>query len=146
MLRKLIVKLRRQPKPVRDNIAMALAGVFTAFIFTIWAYHLPVRMSAMDQNVKADTTESFSHIFDKMSEQVAAVKEALPEKPASEVTPSESENEYPAEVESGTAFSISTTSEPVASTSTDYTYKPEPKPVRIITTNNASNTASSTIE
>jgi hypothetical protein len=41
MLKSLIIKLRRKPKVVREQLALTVAGIFTFVVFGIWAFSLP---------------------------------------------------------------------------------------------------------
>lgn len=79
MIRKTILKIRRQPKYVRNNIAMGLAGSFTAVVFVIWAYHIPSQLDEIDNGKNANENGLMSQFMDNVGKQVSSIKDAIPE-------------------------------------------------------------------
>jgi len=78
MIRRLIRNIRSKPKPVRDNIAMVIAGVFTFAVFSVWMYHSPARFVSLSGDSTLTPDESgFSGFFDQVSGQFASLKEAV---------------------------------------------------------------------
>lgn len=76
MLRKLIGKIRRQPKRTRENISLGIAATFTLAVATVWLVNVPGTFNSM-MNVNGSSKDSPEDFFNKVSSQTAAVKEAL---------------------------------------------------------------------
>lgn len=150
MLRRLIRNIRQKPKPVRDHIALGVAGIFTALIFTVWLYHTPAKFSSVAEDQKpAEDTSGFADLFGRMKDQWASVKESVPTE--AEIS-SETEEQIPVvmpvieattSTSSAPTMSVAATSsaseESVATTSA-------PRAIRIVTVSSASSTASTTPE
>lgn len=82
MIRILIKYLRRQPKAIRDNIALGMAGVFTAVVAVFLFYTAPNGFFASVEGGKVTDEESssvFSHFFSDIGSQFSSVKEAVTE-------------------------------------------------------------------
>jgi len=162
MIKHLVKKIRRQPKGVRDNIALGIAATFTAFIFVIWLYHLPVRNAALVEN-KQDESSSFSQLLGGVSDQVSAIKEAVKDKSDPEeekedgaavqdsemntTSVSQNVNEPILILSSSTVADIAKKSEQVkpVSTSSEEQENP-PRVVRIVTSQESSSSSSSTAQ
>ena len=158
MLRRLIRSIRRQPKPVRDQLALISAGVFTAVVAFVWVYHVPTKFAALNEQrqMTAHDTEgpSFSQLFGGMREQVAAVRDAFSadetedtpvvDTAAEPTVPAYTAATPPATTIERTASSSIATSTPASlatSTATTSTAASEPRPVRIIAVPKATTTA-----
>jgi hypothetical protein len=76
MLSKLIGKLRRQPKKTRDNVALGIASTFTFVVAAFWLFNIPNTFTGM-LSMDSQASEQTENFMDKMTEQTAAVKEAL---------------------------------------------------------------------
>lgn len=75
MLINLIKKVRRQPKPVRDKVAMTIAGTFTGLVFVFWVFNFPARdLAIINQNEEGSV---FSDVFNQIIGQYATVKESI---------------------------------------------------------------------
>ncbi len=70
MIKHLLKNIRKKPKAVRDNIAMGIAGTFTALVFSFWLYNVPEKFSAIQEN---DNESSFFSLFSNIKEQAAVV-------------------------------------------------------------------------
>jgi len=86
MLKKIIKNIRQKPKAVRDNIALGIAGVFTAMIVMVWAIDMPARYSEIQQNQADDESTSFFNLFSNFKEQLATAEEATPDENATTST------------------------------------------------------------
>lgn len=60
MLKAWIITLRRQPKTVRNQVALVIAGGCTAMIFAAWVITLPMRLSGTPSNT-ANTLDAFTN-------------------------------------------------------------------------------------
>lgn len=158
MLRRLIVKTRNKPKDVRDRYAFSIAVGFTSIVALVWLYHAPGRFFAGIADVPDDVVSPVASFFDQFGNQVASVKDSLPESSTSDSssniegnwsTPEEyiersirRGKEQAGVLASSTdlaATSTASTSDEFATTTTSN----EPREVRIVTTNQASTSASS---
>ncbi len=162
MLRKTIGKLRRQPTHVRDGVAFWVASGFAFMVCVLWLFNNPIRFAEVFVDTSEGPQKSF---FEEMSQQVAAVKEAVPNSEPSTATPANTEpqnsnvdgqesldtllnsfrekSQARLAASSTNATSSASTTEPVTSESeaSNQTVT-EPKLVRIITVDN---TATSTV-
>tara|TARA_B100000508_G_scaffold140846_2_gene143820 strand:- start:2640 stop:3101 length:462 start_codon:yes stop_codon:yes gene_type:complete len=78
MLKRLVVKARNQPRQTRDRYAFSVAVGFTAVIAMVWLYHAPSRIiGSMDG--AAEGVKPFTSFLDQIGDQVATVKESLPD-------------------------------------------------------------------
>ncbi|MCA9355395.1 hypothetical protein KC865_02480 [Candidatus Kaiserbacteria bacterium] len=77
MIKRLIRAIRRKPKGVRDNIALSIAGSFTAVVFMVWLYHMPARNAALVELQNDDSSPGFFKMFQGVEGQISAVKEAV---------------------------------------------------------------------
>lgn len=164
MLRKTIGKLRRQPKHVRDGVAFWVASGFVCIVSVLWLFNNPIRFAEVFVDTSEGPQKSF---FEEMAQQVAAVKEAVPNSEPNTATPANTEPQnssvdgqesldtllnsfreksqarLAASSTNATSSSSASTTEPVASESeASNQTSTEPKPVRIISVDN---TATSTV-
>jgi len=72
MLRRWVQELRHKPKPVRDRVALSIAGSATAFVFLAWLYVTPGKIGEVATEVR-EQPGTFSLLFDRVREQTAAV-------------------------------------------------------------------------
>ena len=72
MLRRWVQELRHKPKPVRDRVALSIAGSATAFVFLSWLYVTPGKIGEVATEVR-EQPGTFSLLFDRVREQTAAV-------------------------------------------------------------------------
>ena len=72
MIRRWIQELRHKPKPVRDRVALSIAGSATAFVFLAWLYVTPGKIGEVATEVR-EQPGTFSLLFDRVREQTAAV-------------------------------------------------------------------------
>jgi len=72
MVKRLLRKIRQKPKGVRDQIAMAVAIVFTGIIFVAWLINTPARFASTTSEGSTADAESggFADIFDGFGEAV----------------------------------------------------------------------------
>lgn len=148
--------MRQKPKPVRDNIALGIAGVFTALVFSVWLYQVPSQIHAVSTPTKDDDSSAFTELFSSMKDQLATVKESTTTSTSTEVAAtttlvwSDYANatgtiEYAPAAEGvvvATTTVATTTSSDTFSTTSDQL--PAPRPIRIVTVSGASTTATTT--
>lgn len=149
MLKRLIRLARRQPKAVRETIALWVAGCFTFMVVAVWAYHLPSRISESN-GVVADEGLGIGRFFSNIKEQMAAATNAAP---ASTTTATTSgQISFPAGLKvsttsvSRTPVATRSTTTPTAATSSteEFVEPEEPRPIRIVTVSGSSTTATAT--
>lgn len=129
MLKSFLIKLRRQPKVVRDQVAIIGAGVFTFFVFAAWAFTLPGQFGSDSETQTAGVVSSFKEALSEEKNPLSDFSEnfnQLKSTPTEEVI----ENETETIVETNTAPTTSVI-EIVPTTTV--------KEVRIITTSSSSN-------
>lgn len=79
MIKRLLRNIRQKPKAVRDNIALGIAGTFTAIVFSIWVYHFPSKIAALTDSTQSDKGEespAFTDFFGEIKDQIATLNEA----------------------------------------------------------------------
>jgi len=79
-MRKFLQSIYRKPKAVRDNYALAVAGLFTALVCVFWVtarLQSPIEGGA----IASDRTSPFETLIKKSKEQLASVKAAVAEVP-----------------------------------------------------------------
>lgn len=76
MVRKLIGKIRRQPRHVRENTALGIAASFTFVVAAVWLVNIPATFDGM-LGVHKGSEDQMGSFFEKVSSQTAAVKDAL---------------------------------------------------------------------
>ena len=76
MIRRWIQELRHKPKPVRDRVALSIAGSATAFVFLAWLYVTPGKLGEVATEVR-EQPGTFSLLFDRVREQTAAVVDGV---------------------------------------------------------------------
>jgi hypothetical protein len=171
MIKRLIRNIRQKPKAVKNNIALGIAGVFTAVVSSFWLYNFPTTHS-LKITTEADNMAGFSGLFSDFKDQVATLKESAQEgsnqlatgTPESSVSREQIDIKefYPPVLN---ATSSTTTLDTVASTtpfnfptgsaatgtqqntvSNEHNSPPgeTSRPIRIVTTNNAASTSAST--
>jgi hypothetical protein len=75
-MRKLIGKIRRQPKQRRANIAFGIATSFTFVVAAIWLFNVPNTFNgALSTAGSPDQAEE--GFFDRLGSQAAAVKDSI---------------------------------------------------------------------
>jgi hypothetical protein len=122
MLKALLIKLRKKPKVIREQVALVVAGAFTFLVLGIWAFSLPGNFSDVSGQ---QTAGFFSTLRDGVGELTPDLQPVLSElseeavpQPSAEVDEVVSiPNEYPSE------------NQPVVATST--------QPIRIATTSSS---------
>lgn len=154
MIKRLIKSIRRKPKGVRDNIAMSIAGVFTAAVFVVWLYHMPARQSVIAEKAANDSTPGFSQIFREIGTQATAIKSSLSEvskeenEPEAQKSSLETEGDFSQGVfTSSPNTSSSSTSSSTTSSSTSSSVQSAPtipREVRIVTTATTSTSVTAT--
>lgn len=133
MLKAWIIKLRRKPKGVRDQVALMGAGVFTALITTAWLVTLPFRMG--------DDSESSANVFgsftDSISGEIKSFRDTLPTPVVIEPAPTTTTDASTTTNE----FMINPTVATSASaTTTESFLNTDERPIRIATTTSATGT------
>jgi len=125
-MRKLIGKIRRQPKQRRDNIALGIASGCTFLVAAFWLFNVPDTFSGL---LSAEDTQENSEagFFDSLSSQAAAVKESFAGTDTATESLKELMNEYRASSTEETSES-STSPAPVRATSTATTTPPVVRP------------------
>lgn len=79
MFKKIIKNIRQKPKAARDNIALGIAGVFTAMIAIVWIIDMPARYDKIEQKHANDESPSFFSLFTDFKDQLATAKESTAE-------------------------------------------------------------------
>lgn len=74
MLKAWIIKLRRQPKAVRNQVALVIAGGCTLVIFAAWAVTLPMRLAGTPVNT-ANTLDAFT---DSVASELERFRQVVP--------------------------------------------------------------------
>lgn len=129
MIKKSLIKLRRQPKHIRNHVAMGVAGVFTFVVFGIWAFNLP---SALESRNGGNTATIFSSVVDDVKDGASSISNASENNPFQDLFP---EEELEPETSLDTIMSI------VNSSTTDFAIEEnteEARVVRIATTTSSS--------
>jgi len=163
MIKRFLRNLRQKPKGVRDNIALGIAGTFTAIVFMVWLHHFPSKAAVLtsQEQTKADEKPGFAGIFGDFKEQLASLKESSDQEQTKVATSSpEASNPYiatttPVGMASSTMSTTTywfenneTTPADTATVPTDATTSSASsfRPIRIVTTNNASSAVATTTE
>lgn len=76
MLSSLIRRLRRQPEPVREQVALWSAGGLTALVALVWLYHVPQQAAPITQEGAA-SSQAFSQFVSEAGSQLSAVREVF---------------------------------------------------------------------
>lgn len=134
-MRKLIGKIRRQPKPRRENIAFAIAASFTFLVVTIWMFNTPNRFNGVLTTVDSSQNNE-DGFFSTIGSQAAALKESLKEtiNVDDSATETESMKKLMEEYRASSAQGSSTQSVPINASSTATT---SPKSVERFTTDSS---------
>lgn len=152
MLR-LIRKIRRQPRHVRDNIALSIAGVFTVLVAALWAWHLPGSLTSKDET--GEQTPFFSQLRSSLEEQMATVRSSVESVDATNTPAANTETsatntretnftlseENKSALASSSAAAVSSSSAARANSTSS---EPSTRSIRIATTSRASSSASTT--
>lgn len=157
MVKQLLKDLRKKPKNTRDNIALGVAGFFTGIVAIVWMYHLP----SMYSSVESKDDDSFFGLFSDLKDQLATVEETKKVEPSPTSTVMIQDNRLnvgennvpvqdwalPAESDTNNpATSTATSSQSdfiLSSSSRTRTEGDGTRPIRIITTSNATSTTPS---
>lgn len=119
----LVRNLRRKPKAVRNNIALAVSGTVTVIVFAAWLVVTPEKVDSVAERAQA-STGAFSGLFNQIKEQFNEAKANLPDTPAVNESLSELQTVMQADINASTT----------ASTSAETATTTEKRPVRIATT------------
>ena len=138
MIKKTIGKLRRQPKNVREGIAFWSAGVFAFMVFVVWLFNAPTKFSQMAINNQGDSG-TISSILEDLNQQVATVKESLPETSASSSTTGSGENALKEMIDQ---FQVQSSSTRVENASTSTTLSSQSQPAGTVSPSRADDTTS----
>ena len=76
MIKSLIIKLRRKPKVVRENLALTGAGIFTFLVFSVWAFTVPDRFLG---NENTQSASMFSTLKEEISDDAPNLSEITSE-------------------------------------------------------------------
>ncbi len=74
----MVVKARGRSRQTRDNYALSVAIGFTAVVALVWLYHAPSRIVSVADGV-IEGAGPITNFFDQVGEQVATVRDAIPE-------------------------------------------------------------------
>jgi len=124
-MRKLIGKIRRQPKQRRDSIAFGIAASFTFLVVTIWLFNVPNTFSGV-LSTTGSTEKTQEGFFDKINSQAAAVKESI----GGDGSATESLKELMDEYRASSTPASSTSSTQVSASSTATTTPAAPRESR----------------
>ena len=116
-MRRFFGHILKQPKAVRNNYAMAMAGTFTGVVALVWLITKVGSGVAVPMEAAENTPGGFATLFKETKEQVATVQQAFKEKMAGTATTSESAPTLEAVVASSTEEAISAYSTTTAATS-----------------------------
>ena len=142
----LLEKIKKKPKPVRDQYAFYGALGVTAIIATVWAISIPASLERLGQPEMVEQEESgssaFSTLIEQGKEQFATVREAV--KSFSSTTPSIGVDENIMATTSGSEVSQENEISRIIRSVQDQTITtpPQPEPVRYV---QIGTTSSSTI-
>ncbi len=84
MLKNLLISLRKKPKVMRNNVALGVSAVFTAFVVMFWAYSAPGQIISSDEKSVSETSSDFFQIFDNIKDQFATIKKSQDEQDENE--------------------------------------------------------------
>lgn len=131
MIKKFLIQLRQQPKHIRDNVALIIAGSFTALVGVVWAYQIPNSFKNIEIDQEASPTGAFSSIFDEIQKETDELKALIPEEVGEEAVPTTTDK----------LFAVESLPNPATTTSSDIdvtpTESPIPREVRIVTTSSS---------
>ena len=116
-MRRFFGHILKQPKAVRNNYAMAMAGTFTGVVALVWLITKVGSGVAVPMEAAENTPGGFATLFKETKEQVATVQQTFKEKMAGTATTSESAPTLEAVVASSTEEAISAYSTTTAATS-----------------------------
>lgn len=150
MIKRILRNLRMKPKSVRNNIALGIAGTFTALVFSVWLYHFPNKITSLtefSQSNKNENTAEFTDFFGQVKDQIATLNEATGDEVAATTTSVANENdwrkEYTVATSSVELFTTASTTmlasstllqEEISSSTVAATSTPTIRPIRIVTT------------
>jgi hypothetical protein len=78
MVKRLIRSIRQKPKGTRDAVAFGGALVFTLMVFTVWAFNTPARMAAIQESyITEDRSAGFGSLFGGIKDQFATAVESI---------------------------------------------------------------------
>ncbi|MEK7639025.1 MAG: hypothetical protein AAB388_02595 [Patescibacteria group bacterium] len=67
MIKSFLQKLRQQPKHIRDQVALSVAGVVTAGVFLVWIVTIPSQLASRIETVD-ESANTFSSFIDDVTE------------------------------------------------------------------------------
>lgn len=76
-MRKIFQHIRRQPKSVRDNYALGVAGSFTFVVMLLWLVALPSEGLLDEPEIATEKITPFATLMTESKKQFAALKAAL---------------------------------------------------------------------
>jgi len=130
MIRSTLIKIRRKPKYVRDNIALGIAGTFTAAVFAVWFLNTPTEFLQKGAAVAEESPRAFSTFFQQIGKQFASVKESLPD-PTPTTTPA-------------AAIATSLAAEPTVASSSEASASSSAREVMIVSMSSSTATTTAT--
>lgn len=150
MFKRFIYHLRQKPKAARDRFAFGVAFTVTAMVATVWLYHAPAKFQSVlsERDDTTESSQSFFQMFDKVGSQLGAVKESMSNitatsSPDADNEERQSNDDFMIENNPTTTTASNTLSVPTSSAATTAPASAdEPRVVRIITTSQATASAS----
>jgi flagellar hook-length control protein FliK len=133
-MRRFFGHILKQPKAVRNNYAMAMAGTFTGVVALVWLVTKVGSGVAVPMEAAENTPGGFATLFKETKEQVATVQQAFKEKMASNATTSEAVPTLEDVVASSTEEAISAYNATATAATSSYTSSHIAVPVLIGTT------------
>ncbi len=82
MLKSFIRKIRTKPKHVRDQYALGIAGTFTTLVALLWLFGAPgtsLDDDLITNSYEVDEKKPFGDFLDYAKDQIASVKESVPD-------------------------------------------------------------------
>ncbi len=76
-MRKIFQHIRRQPKNIRDNYALGIAGSFTFIVMLLWVVALPSEGLLDEPEIAAEKLTPFATLVAESKKKIAAIKETL---------------------------------------------------------------------
>ena len=76
-MRKLFQHIRRQPKNVRDNYALGIAGSFTLVVALLWVVAFPSEGLLDEPEITTEKLTPFATLLSESKKKMAAIKDAM---------------------------------------------------------------------
>ena len=131
-----LTNLRKKPKHMRDNVAFAVSGGFTALVFAVWFFG---GVGSSTLAGASDSPHFFQTLFGQFGKQVASIKESIPKpKEAPEVATTTAKS-FPESAPAATDSVWSSASGTISSSSA-------PRQIMIVTTSSTPATTSTSGE